>query len=273
MVGVSGPVLRVFSYLPNPRVWKALIAAELCAVEVEVTGDGNLGTWLWDYDARPMRAEERTDSSPHARTSRRGFSGTLYKTDAFLAAHPFGTVPAAFSPGGQVGVFESNSILRAVARAGAGACELYGHDGYEASRIDSFLDANLAFAREAQVYLLGMREPDPATHARMASAYEFYLAGVENALRGTDFLAGEALSIADISFVCDLAQFLREGHYEDALAAAGLGLVSAEGPNRYPLAFEHMLRLSATDAFAKHMGTYLRWYRRKLGAEGDGGDG
>ena len=28
--------IRIFSYLPNPRVWKALIAAELCGVEVEV---------------------------------------------------------------------------------------------------------------------------------------------------------------------------------------------------------------------------------------------
>ncbi len=29
------PVLRIFSYLPNPHVAKALIAAELCGVGVE----------------------------------------------------------------------------------------------------------------------------------------------------------------------------------------------------------------------------------------------
>jgi hypothetical protein len=48
--------LRIFSYLPNPRVWKALIAAELCDVEVEVVGDkpGNLANWLWDYSAREL---------------------------------------------------------------------------------------------------------------------------------------------------------------------------------------------------------------------------
>jgi glutathione S-transferase len=28
--------LRIFSYLPNPRIWKAMIAARLCGVEVEV---------------------------------------------------------------------------------------------------------------------------------------------------------------------------------------------------------------------------------------------
>ena len=99
---MTAPILRIFSYLPNPRVWKSLIAAELCGVEVEVIGDkpANLGTWLWDYDARPLPDAERTDASPNARGSRRGFSGTLFKTDAFLDAHPFGTVPAAFSPEG-----------------------------------------------------------------------------------------------------------------------------------------------------------------------------
>ena len=33
------PILRIFSYLPNPRVWKAQIAGELCNVEIEVVCD------------------------------------------------------------------------------------------------------------------------------------------------------------------------------------------------------------------------------------------
>ncbi|MDH3644776.1 MAG: glutathione S-transferase, partial [Gammaproteobacteria bacterium] len=171
---MTAPVLRIFSYLPNPRVWKSLIAGELCGVEVEVIGDKppKLGTWLWDYDARELPEDERGDDSPYARASRRGFSGTLFKTDTFLQAHPFGTVPAAFAPGGAIGIFESNSILRAVARAGQHNLALYGHDDYEASRIDSFLDANLVFAREAQVYLLAMDNPVAAVHKRMAAAYE-----------------------------------------------------------------------------------------------------
>ena len=84
---MQGPVLRIFSYLPNPRVWKALIAAEYLGVEVEVIGakPPELGTWLWDYDARPLEESERNDDNPHARISRRGFSGTLYKTDGFLS--------------------------------------------------------------------------------------------------------------------------------------------------------------------------------------------
>lgn len=265
---MSTTVLKVFSYLPNPRVWKALIAAELCDVTVEVVGDepAKLSGWLWDVDARPLRAEERDQESPHARTSRRGFAGTLYKTDAFLRAHPFGTVPAAFSADGTTGVFESNSILRAVARLGAENCQLYGSDGYEASRIDGFLDANLVFAREAQVYLLGMSAPSEATHARMLAAYEFYLSGVDAALsQGAGYLATDDLSIADISFVCDFAQFLREGHYEEQLREAGLALVSVDGPERYPRAFQHMLTLAERKPFAQVLGSYLDWFRRKLG--------
>src|SRR5207247_1412371 len=83
-------------------------------------------------------------------------------------AHPFGNVPAAFSPDGKVGIFESNAIARAVARLAPCDVGLYGRDAYAASRIDGFLDASLVFAREAQVYLLelGGRRVTPAARAR-----------------------------------------------------------------------------------------------------------
>ena len=63
----------------------------------------------------------------------------------------FGDVPAAFSPDGRIGIFESNSIMRAVARLGAARMQLYGSDPYTASRIDGFLDAGLLFARDPQM--------------------------------------------------------------------------------------------------------------------------
>lgn len=266
---MSAPVLRIFSYLPNPRVMKALIAARLCGVHVEVTGakPAELATWLWDVDARPLEAHERTPDSPWARSAQRGFAGTLYKTDDFLRAHPYGTVPAAFSPDGSVGIFESNSILRAVARRGAATCALYGANDYEASRIDSFLDAGLVFAREAQVYLLGIDNLSAEAHARMQAAYEFHLGGIESALsHGQPFITGASLSIADIAFVCDLAQFLREGQSAPALARQGHALISEDGPDRYPHAFGHMLALAATPAIAEVMGGYLDGYRRVLAA-------
>src|SRR5437667_5564732 len=161
--------LRIFSYLPNLRIWKATIAARLCGVEVEVRGSSpkELQSWLWDFDARPLASDEHATSAD-VRVGKVGFQGaSLRKTDAFLEAHPFGTVPAAFSPDGKVGIFESNSIMRAVARLGADAFPLYSGDAYSAARIDSFLDASLVFARDSQIYLLALRAEVPAdVHAR-----------------------------------------------------------------------------------------------------------
>lgn len=247
--------LRIFSYLPNPRVWKALIAAELCGGDVEVIGDRapKLAGWLWDFDARELPESERTIDSPHARASRRGFSGTLYKTDAFLEAHPFGTVPAAFSGDGEVGIFESNSILRAVVRASTEDHGLYGQDHLAASRIDSFLDAALVFAREAQVYLLAAEHMDSSTAERMTGAYEFFLDGMERALGNSPFIAGEALTIADIGVVCDLAQFLRERLMVDRLAANGFEPISAGLERSYPRVTSHLRALAARPVFADYL--------------------
>jgi elongation factor 1-gamma len=282
---VSETVLRIFSYLPNPRVWKSLIAAKLLEVEVEVTGDkpAKLGDWLWDAEPRPLTDQERTPDNPNARQGRRGFKGALYKTDEFLQAHPFGTVPAGFSSDGQVGIFESNSILRSVVRAApkdSRLPNLYGKEHYETSRIDSFLDANLVFAREAQVYLLGIESLSEEAYQRMTGAYEFYLDGIEAALTPTGsgetvdprelgsaaggFIVGDTLSIADISFVCDFAQFLREGHYEKKLQQQSYALISQNGLERYPRAYHHMLSLSIRPEFAEVMGSYLDWFRARL---------
>ena len=251
--------IRIFSYLPNPRVWKALIAAELCGVEVEVVGDkpANLSNWLWDFDARELTESEKSVDSPNARLSRRGFSGTLYKTDEFLKAHPYGTVPAAFSSDGQTGIFESNSILRSVVRASRVEHNLYGSDASEASRIDSFLDAGLVFAREAQVYLLGMKSMTKETYERMLSAYEFYLSGIEQSLSEQDYIASDNLTIADICFVCDLSQFLRERFMQQSLEPLGLSAIAARMDEEYPHAYRHMLNLGRTSEFARHLGNYL----------------
>jgi hypothetical protein len=69
--------LRIFSYPPTPRVWKATIAARFCGVEIEVrraSGRG-LRNWLWDYDACPLSEEEQGAFSSFARTGRVGMTG------------------------------------------------------------------------------------------------------------------------------------------------------------------------------------------------------
>ena len=164
--------IRIFSYLPNPRVWKSLITAKLISVNVNVIGDKprNLPEWLWDFDARKLNDINVKDLNKFKRQSKRGFKVELYKTDEFLVKHPFGTVPAAFNYDGSVGIFESNSIMRAVARLSDDHNLYGGSNKMQQSRIDSFLDANLGFAREFQVYVLELDELNDYLFKRMTSA-------------------------------------------------------------------------------------------------------
>jgi glutathione S-transferase len=255
--------LRIFSYLPNPRIWKATIAARLCGVDLEVRGTSpkELQSWLWDFDARPFSGSE-VATSADTKTGKVGFTGTLHKTDAFMEAHPFGTVPAAFSPDGKVGIFESNSIMRAVARLGESRFSLYGHDAYEASRIDSFLDASLVFARDSQTYLLSLVSGtvSPEIHSRMRDGFNVYLAGINQALSpDREFLVGEKISIADICFVAEVSLFFNEKARSGELLKKSLEPILHDHIDaEYPRAFAHFSRLSKHAAFAPDVEPYLK---------------
>jgi len=255
------PALRIFSYLPNPRLAKASIAARLCGVALEVRGAAprELAGWLWDFDARPLGAGEAGAGT--ARPAHAGFSGTLHKTEAFLAAQPFGNVPAAFSPNGTVGIFESNSIARAVVRLAPHGTGLYGNDAYGASRIDGFLDASLIFAREVQVYLLELaaRQPEGHTYERARAACASYLSGIERALAPAGrFLVGAELTLADICFATELALFSAERAQREVLAQAGLQPLYTDALRQsFSGAFGHFDRLCQEPAFACELGPYL----------------
>lgn len=255
--------LRIFSYLPNPRIWKATIAARLCGVEVEVRGSSpkELQSWLWDFDAHPLSGNGLATSAD-TQTGKVGFTGTLHKTAAFMEAHPFGTVPAAFSPDGKTGIFESNSIMRAVARLGEKRFPLYGRDAYEASRIDSFLDASLVFARDSQIYLLSLISGtvSPEIHSRMRDGFKVYLGGMNQALSPSrEFLVGDSVSIADICFVAELALFFNEKARSGELIRTGLEPILHDGIDvEFPLAFAHFARLGKHAAFAPDVEPYLK---------------
>ena len=126
-----------------------------------------------------------------------------------------------------------------------------------ASRIDSFLDATLVFAREAQAYLLAANRMEADTRARMVGAYEFYLNGIEQALSATPYIAGEELTIADIGFACDLAQFLRERMMTERLQDQGFAPVSEGLERDYARCHTHLTRLVARPAFAQWLGGYV----------------
>jgi glutathione S-transferase len=261
--------LRIFSYLPNPRIWKATIAARLCGVEVRGAAPKELQSWLWDFDARPLGSDEEA-ASKDVQIGQTGFKGMrLRKTDAFLDAHPFGTVPAAFSPDGKIGIFESNSIMRVVARLGERRFPLYGRDAYEASRVDGFLDASLVFARDAQTYLLSLLDDSVSAEiqSRARDALTTYLGGISRALfPERDFLVGEGLTLADICFVAEIALFSNERMRKQALERRNLVpiLDSVRIDAAYARAFAHFERLREHPAFAPDVGPYLDKIERAI---------
>ena len=79
--------MRIFSYLPNPRIWKAQIAAAYLDVKLEIIGDrpGELTDWLWDVDPRPLADGERDSLADNAVAGSRGFSNPHQDRRLFTA--------------------------------------------------------------------------------------------------------------------------------------------------------------------------------------------
>ena len=203
---------RIFTYLPSPRIWKTLIAAEILKLNLEVRADTprNLSQWLWDFDAKPL--EVSTNQKQISVKGTKGFTNTLKKTKRFLMLNPYGTVPVAFNPKGTVGIFESNSILRLITRLGKNKINLYGKDSFTKSRVDSFLDVSLVFGALTQPFLLSLnsnKKLQKATITAAENAFVTYMNGIENSLKlnRTKFIISDNLSIADICFFCEYMQF------------------------------------------------------------------
>lgn len=217
--------LRILSYLPNPRLYEATIAARFSGAELEVVGGHprELPDWTRDYDARPLTEDDKARFPQWARQAVTGFSGVLYKSGEFLRANLFGDVPAAFGAGGKLGLFESNSIMRAAARLGPDAAAIFGSEPLLQSRIDGFLDRSLVFARDLQRYLLAAREENLADiHQEMQTSTASYLRGIEQALSQSRYIACDHLTLADIVYACEMCQLCIERSMTEALAGAGL---------------------------------------------------
>lgn len=252
--------IRIISYLPNPRVYKATITARFSGAEIEVLGSAppDMVDWLWDYDAKRMNDADKQQHAAARRTASTGFSGDLYKTDGFLAANPFGDIPAAFAEDGTVGVFESNSIMRLAALTGPNAPALYGARPAQRARIDGFLDKTLLFADTIQDYILSGPRLDDALHGGMARAFTTYCTACEAALAQAPFLAGEALSLADVVLACEMALLSNEGRMGEQLAAKGLPPLLAQLPD-YPRLFAHLQSLYARPEFAADLADYAHY--------------
>jgi glutathione S-transferase len=151
--------------------------------------------------------------------------------------------------------------MRAVARLGEDRLPLYGRDAYEASRIDSFLDTSLVFARDAPIYLLalGTEALSAEIHSRAREGFGIYLAGINQALSPAhEFIVGGNLSIADICFVAELCLFYNEKPRLKELQKRGFEpILNDRLEAEYPRAMVHFAKLSKHPAFAPDVAPYL----------------
>jgi len=190
-----------------------------------------------DFDARPLSEDEREASGGLQLAGRTGFKGRLFQDSGISRGPSFGTVRLPSVRTARWAIFESNSIMRAVARLGADAFPLYGRDAYSAARIDSFLDASLVFARDSQIYLLRLRGEVPAdVHARARDAFSIYMSGIEQAL---------APAAGTWSVMTSLWRYLLRGEFTLFSQRAGAGQVAGRAwPETHP-AGRYRRRLSA----------------------------
>ena len=249
--------IRIISYLPNPRVYKATIVARYSGAVIDVIGDKppEMANWLWDYEAFKMDDAEKEANASARRTAKTGFSGALYKTDAFLRANPFCDIPAAFAEDGTMGIFESNSIMRLAALTGPNAPALYGDSAAARARIDGFLDKTLLFADIIQKYILAGDALDAILHGQMAAAFQNYCAALEAVLGHHAHISGDALSLSDVVLVCELALMSNESRMSDKLAAVGLPAILPELKN-YPALHAHVSDLLGRSEFAEDLSGY-----------------
>lgn len=157
--------------------------------------------------------------------------------------------------------------MRAVARLCERRFSLYGNGPYEASRVDSFLDVSLVFARDAQTYLLSLLDGSVSAdiQARARDALTSYLGGISRALRPERrFLVGDEITLADICFVAELALFSNERLRRPALDKVGLvPTLDAVGTDAaYARAFAHFDRLRKHPAFAPDVDPYMEKIER-----------
>ncbi len=255
------PKLRIFSYLPNPRIFKSTIVARICGIDIEVRGSKphELENWLWDFDARPLSKDDRNNAENRPIKGSKGFNNILYKTESFQKAHPFGAVPAAFSETGE-GIFESNSIMRYVARLGGNKNNIYGKDKISMSRIDSFLDASLVFARDAQLYLLSLMQNDFNRYVQklFANSVDSYLSGITRELATSSFIGAQHLNLADICFVSEMALIENERIYLKLIEKNKSAPIIGEGfRKKFSVALDHYSRLCDHPQIKPELHPYL----------------
>ena len=123
------------------------------------------------------------------------------------------------------------------------------------------------FARDSQIYLLAIGSGSVTTdlHASTATALAHWLGGIETALGASEYVAGGAISLADICFVAELTLLWRERYARDVLAEVGCEPVLAS-TEAWPRAIAHYEELCRHEAFAPDVRPYRARLESRYGA-------
>eukprot|EP01137_Pigoraptor_chileana_P026010 Opistho-2@96375 len=182
------PIGKIFTYPNNPRVYKALIAAQYAGVEVQVVSSGSDFTY-----------------------------GVTNKSEAFLKKFPVGKVPA-FEGADGTHLFESNAIAYYIASQKKEA-QLLGKNDVEAAQVQqyvNFADHEIYPASCTWVYpILGIINFNKQASEKAKQDIEHALAALNEILRTKTFLVGERVSLADIVVASTLVPL-----YENVLDVA-----------------------------------------------------
>ena len=153
--------------------------------------------------------------------------------------------------------------MRLAARLGKNKNNIYGKNAYESSRIDSFLDASLIFARASQIYLLSIRAESLTKSIKQNAkdAYVTYMNGIESALNSnkSPYIVGNQLTLADICFFCEYALFSREQiKPRTNKSKKWNSVLSTLNNDNFTKAVAHYNKLRNIPAFSKDSNEYLK---------------
>jgi len=157
---------KLYTYMPNYRAWKILIAAAYNGIDIEIP---------------PFEF------------------GVDNKKPEFLRKNPFGKVPVLETPQGAI--FESNAIARYVARL-RNDTDLYGSSFFESSQVDQWVDAVandlepallIAYYRTSETMQI-----DDTQFNEVLTDIRKFLSILDNYLLTRTYLVGNKITLADI---------------------------------------------------------------------------
>lgn len=257
---------RNFSYLPNPRVWKAFSAARIGCGDLEVRGAacGALVDWLRDFDARPLSEVSAEECAAAERMGRIGFKGRrLYKTDAFLELSRSGqswrlSARAARS----ASLNPTASCVRSPAQRRGGPRSVRGDAVRQLSECPSGVRLRRADLPPRHARL---RTRSGRPRSRRRGVHDLHDQDRPGLGLGPPRAFRRRGQFGRHLLPCELALFCNELCRSEALIALDKMLFLGNAEERFPRAMVHFDRFAHDPVFTPEFGPYLAKFATKCG--------